>query len=343
MQQWQIYGEGMSMEVDVGSEKSSPRMEIPGTREEEKSSLAAGSNLFILLGNHGSNLTEEELETHTISAWKEGKLHLRQIDGSGRLCPRHLVHVSASCDALSTFSWLAIKLHAFSLVAIVLLPSDGIAWGRQQLNISHIKCIDQMLVLKHSHNDIANFSCYVCTGKLNMWNSSNLSSLSTLHGVYVLCKQILGDPGLTNMPAKMKFVKAGPYDSLKDVTLKILQNKVATVPIIHSASQDGSFPQLLHLASLSGILKCICRHFRHSSSSLPILQQPICSIPVGTWVPKIGESNGQPFAMLRPNASLGAACLCRPDPACLEQTPTTAPPSWNLEHFSETYLSQITQ
>ncbi|XP_034707387.1 sucrose nonfermenting 4-like protein isoform X3 [Vitis riparia] len=144
------------------------------------------------LGNHGSNLTEEELETHTISAWKEGKLHLRQIDGSGRLCPRHLVH-------------------------------------------------------------------------------------------------------------------AGPYDSLKDVTLKILQNKVATVPIIHSASQDGSFPQLLHLASLSGILKCICRHFRHSSSSLPILQQPICSIPVGTWVPKIGESNGQPFAMLRPNASLGAA------------------------------------
>lgn len=59
-----------------------------------------------------------------------------------------------------------------------------------------------MLVLKHSHNDIANFSCYVCTGKLNMWNSSNLSSLSTLHGVYVLCKQILGDPGLTNMPCQ---------------------------------------------------------------------------------------------------------------------------------------------
>ncbi|KAI8023710.1 Sucrose nonfermenting 4-like protein [Camellia lanceoleosa] len=88
------------------------------------------------LGNHGSNLTEEELETHTISAWKEGKSHLnRQINGSGRSCPRRLVH-------------------------------------------------------------------------------------------------------------------AGPYDSLKDVALKILQNKVATVPIIHSSSQDGSFPQLLHLASL---------------------------------------------------------------------------------------------
>jgi hypothetical protein len=49
--------------------------------------------------------------------------------------------------------------------------------------------------------------------------------------------------------------QAGPYDCLKDVALKILQNKVATVPIIHS-SQDSSFPLLLHLASLSGILKC---------------------------------------------------------------------------------------
>ncbi|CAK9160822.1 unnamed protein product [Ilex paraguariensis] len=106
----------------------------------------------------------------------------------------------------------------------------------------------------------------------------------------------------------MKVVNmAGPYDSLKDVALKLLQNKVATVPIIHSSSQDVSFPQLLHLASLAGILKCICRHFRHSSSSLPILQHPICSIPLGTWVPNIGESNGQPFATLRRNASLSAA------------------------------------
>ena len=51
----------------------------------------------------------------------------------------------------------------------------------------------------------------------------------------------------------------------------------------------------------------ICRHFRHCSSSLPILQQPICAIPLGTWVPKIGEPNGRPLAMLRPNASMSAA------------------------------------
>ncbi|XP_043709812.1 sucrose nonfermenting 4-like protein isoform X3 [Telopea speciosissima] len=97
--------------------------------------------------------------------------------------------------------------------------------------------------------------------------------------------------------------EAGPFDSLKDVALKILQNKLSTVPLTHR----GSYPELLHLASLSGILKCICRHFRHSSSSLPILQQPICSIPLGTWVPRVGELNGRPLAVLRPNASLNSA------------------------------------
>ncbi|KAK2397899.1 sucrose nonfermenting protein [Trifolium repens] len=98
-----------------------------------------------------------------------------------------------------------------------------------------------------------------------------------------------------------------PYDNLKDIAMKILQKEVSTVPIIHSSSEDGSFPQLLHLASLSGILKCICRYFRNCSSSLPILQLPICAIPVGTWVPKIGESNRRPLAVLRPSSSLASA------------------------------------
>ncbi|XP_047311013.1 sucrose nonfermenting 4-like protein [Impatiens glandulifera] len=157
--------------------------------------LSASDFILILqeLGHHGSNLTEEELETHTISAWKDGKVYLTgQCDGISRPSPRGFVH-------------------------------------------------------------------------------------------------------------------AGPYDSLRDIALKILQYNVATVPIIHSSSPDGSCPQLLHLATLSGILKCICRYFRHSSSSLPILQQPISSLPLCTWVPKIGESGARPFAMLRPNASLGAA------------------------------------
>lgn len=102
-------------------------------------------------------------------------------------------------------------------------------------------------------------------------------------------------------------VYAGPHDSLKDVTLKILQNNVSTIPIIHSSSDDGFFPQLLHLASLSGILKCICRYFRHSSHCLPILQKPICSLPIGTWVPKLGESKTKTLATLKATASLSSA------------------------------------
>ncbi|KAL8515604.1 hypothetical protein ACS0TY_014337 [Phlomoides rotata] len=145
------------------------------------------------LGSHGSNLTEEELETHTISAWKEAKLYLNiQVNGPGRAVSRRLV-------------------------------------------------------------------------------------------------------------------QAGPDDSLKEVALKILQNGVATVPILHSLSVDASNSHLLHLASLSGILKCICRFFKHSSTSLPVLQLPIDAIPVGTWVPKIGEPNRRPLAMLRPSDSLSAA------------------------------------
>ncbi|GJR87030.1 sucrose nonfermenting 4-like protein [Tanacetum coccineum] len=85
-------------------------------------------------------------------------------------------------------------------------------------------------------------------------------------------------------------VHASPDENLKDITLKILQNRVATLPITHSTSND-----------------VVCRYFRHSASSLPILQLPICSLPLGTWVPKIRESNRQPLTILTPNSSLSTA------------------------------------
>ncbi|KAG9132788.1 hypothetical protein Leryth_014061 [Lithospermum erythrorhizon] len=157
--------------------------------------LSAHDFILIMreLGSHGSNLTEEELETHTISAWKEAKSYAeRQMIDNGTVASRQLIH-------------------------------------------------------------------------------------------------------------------AGPDENLKDVASKLLQYRVATVPIINSSTEDGLFPQLLHVASLSGILRSMCRYFKHSLASLPILQLPICVIPLGTWVPKIGEHNRQPLAMLRPSASLGAA------------------------------------
>ncbi|KAA3485305.1 sucrose nonfermenting 4-like protein isoform X1 [Gossypium australe] len=140
--------------------------------------ISASDFILILrqLGNHGSTLTEEELETHTISAWKEGKARRNgQVDGHGRPIPRHLIF-------------------------------------------------------------------------------------------------------------------AGPGDNLKDVALKFLQNGVATIPVIHSSLEDG-----------------VCRYFKHCSGSFPMLQLPIYAIPLGTWVPRIGESSSRSFAMLRPTSSLCSA------------------------------------
>ncbi|PIA41328.1 hypothetical protein AQUCO_02200024v1 [Aquilegia coerulea] len=84
-------------------------------------------------------------------------------------------------------------------------------------------------------------------------------------------------------------IQAGPNESLKDIALRILQSKISMVPIIHQA-QDSMSPQLLHLACLSGILRFIWRYFRYSSESLPVFQQPIGRLSIGTWVPEIGRA-----------------------------------------------------
>lgn len=44
-------------------------------------------------------------------------------------------------------------------------------------------------------------------------------------------------------------------------------------------------PSVLHLATLSGVLACLMRHFRASLASLPLLAQPLGSLPLGTWSP----------------------------------------------------------
>ncbi|CAM8927976.1 unnamed protein product [Rhodiola kirilowii] len=97
-------------------------------------------------------------------------------------------------------------------------------------------------------------------------------------------------------------VYAGPFDSLQDVCRKVLLNKIASVPILHFSVPDESFPQLLHLVSLTGILKCICRHFRHSPASLPIIKRPVGELQLGTWATK-----AEKITTLRPDDFLGAA------------------------------------
>lgn len=47
------------------------------------------------------------------------------------------------------------------------------------------------------------------------------------------------------------YPQAGPDESLRDVAMKILDYKISTIPII-----EESYPLLLHVACLGGILKC---------------------------------------------------------------------------------------
>ncbi|TKY52229.1 Sucrose nonfermenting 4 protein [Spatholobus suberectus] len=56
--------------------------------------LSAMDFILILkeMGNLGSNLTEEQLETHTIAAWREEKGQECRTDSNGRTYPQHLVH-----------------------------------------------------------------------------------------------------------------------------------------------------------------------------------------------------------------------------------------------------------
>ncbi|XP_043724069.1 sucrose nonfermenting 4-like protein [Telopea speciosissima] len=107
-------------------------------------------------------------------------------------------------------------------------------------------------------------------------------------------------------PFRKPLIQASPQESLKDVAQKILQNKISTVPIIHS-SQDGLCQQLLHLACLPGILKYICRHFRHFPGTLPLLQIPVGRLPLGTWAPDIRTTNAYQLTTLQPNAPLSSA------------------------------------
>lgn len=101
-------------------------------------------------------------------------------------------------------------------------------------------------------------------------------------------------------------IQASPDESLKDVALKILRNKISSVPIL-SSSEDGSCPNLLSIACLSGILKDICRHLRRHLEFLPLLQQPVGNLPLGTWAREIGKTSDRLPLTLRASEPLSSA------------------------------------
>jgi 5'-AMP-activated protein kinase regulatory gamma subunit len=85
-----------------------------------------------------------------------------------------------------------------------------------------------------------------------------------------------------------ELVSVRPEETLQRVVDTLLLNHCSMAPIIH-LSQDNGYNkthEVLHNATLGGILGCLLRHFRSSLALLPLLAQPLESVPLGTWSPE---------------------------------------------------------
>lgn len=103
---------------------------------------------------------------------------------------------------------------------------------------------------------------------------------------------------------RVPFQYVGPDDLLKDVVKKLLHHHITTVPVLYCTGEERELPQILHLATLSGILNCLCRYFHHSLGMLPLLKQPVGSLPLGTWQ---GDTSVGRLLVLTANMSFGTA------------------------------------
>ncbi|XP_039133433.1 sucrose nonfermenting 4-like protein isoform X2 [Dioscorea cayenensis subsp. rotundata] len=95
-------------------------------------------------------------------------------------------------------------------------------------------------------------------------------------------------------------IHASHSDSLKDVVVKIVQNQISSIPVFDPSSGDASSIPILTLASLPEILKYISERCQDPMRILPLLEQPISRIPIGTWLPGTGgRSDGHVVAFLK--------------------------------------------
>lgn len=84
-------------------------------------------------------------------------------------------------------------------------------------------------------------------------------------------------------PKQLVYVK--PDDNLAKVVRTLSDHKCSMAPILSCDPGGLSVPTVLHIATLSGVLACLMRHFRASLASLPLLSQPLGHLPLGTWAP----------------------------------------------------------
>ncbi|KAL6758729.1 hypothetical protein V8C86DRAFT_2589662 [Haematococcus lacustris] len=88
-----------------------------------------------------------------------------------------------------------------------------------------------------------------------------------------------------------ELVYVKPDDDLAKVVGTLSSAKCSMAPILSHDPGGLEVPDVLHLATLSAVLACLMRHFRASLASLPLLAQPLSSLPLGTWSPDAGVAH----------------------------------------------------
>ena len=125
-----------------------------------------------------------------------------------------------------------------------------------------------------------------------------------------------------------QLVSVSPEDSLHSVAHALLRSGSGALPMLSSLasgttagasgahggeaagrpapvpSSGSGVPQLLHLCTLSGVLACLMRHFRGVPNALPLLSQPLGSLPIGTWVDSCAPRGSQSDSRASPSGGV---------------------------------------
>eukprot|EP00889_Picochlorum_renovo_P005327 jgi/Picre1/32357/NNA_007703.t1 len=111
-----------------------------------------------------------------------------------------------------------------------------------------------------------------------------------------------------------QLISIAPNDTLQDVVNMLLKNHCSLAPIVNTVFEPVSSEEtqeVLHNATLGGVLGCLLRHFRSSLASLPLLARPLDSLPIGTWsqdstvvVQEASNQSGTEVSMQRKVANL---------------------------------------
>lgn len=84
------------------------------------------------------------------------------------------------------------------------------------------------------------------------------------------------------VPKPLVFVR--PEEHMGMVVERLFSQRCSMAPILSGdPNGNGEVCTLLHIATMSGVLSCLLRHFRASLSCLPLLAQPLGCLPLGTW------------------------------------------------------------